>query len=178
MASEVTICNLALGHIGDSATVSSLNPPEGSAQAEHCARYYPEARNALLEMHAWNFATRRASLAQVSNPSSTWLYAYAMPSGCLKVLAVIPAGATDDYVFSVHDEDTGALVAGGGYTPQPYTVETDENGNRIILTNCANAVLRFTALVTDTTRFSPLFTQALTWLLASMLAGPIIKGDT
>ena len=37
-----------LGHIGDAATVSSINPPEGSAQAEHCARFYPIARDALL----------------------------------------------------------------------------------------------------------------------------------
>ena len=58
MASEVDICNLALGHLGDNATVSSISPPEGSAQAEHCARFYPIARDALLEMHNWNFAMR------------------------------------------------------------------------------------------------------------------------
>ena len=50
MASEVDICNLALGHLGDNATVASLNPPEGSVQAQHCARFYPIARDALLEM--------------------------------------------------------------------------------------------------------------------------------
>ena len=33
MASEVDICNLALAHLGDAATVSSINPPEGSIQA-------------------------------------------------------------------------------------------------------------------------------------------------
>jgi hypothetical protein len=30
--------------------------------------------------------------------------------------------------------------------------------------------------VNDSTKFSPLFTRALTWLLASELAGPVIKG--
>ena len=60
MSSEVAICNLALAHLGDSATVASIDPPEGSAQSEHCARFYPIARDALLEMHAWKFATRRA----------------------------------------------------------------------------------------------------------------------
>jgi hypothetical protein len=38
-------------------------------------------------------------------------------------------------------------------------------------------MLRYTGLVTDTTRFSALFTLALSYLLASMLAGPILKGD-
>jgi hypothetical protein len=32
--------------------------------------------------------------------------------------------------------------------------------------------------ITDTTKFSPLFVMALSYLLASMLAGPIIKGET
>lgn len=160
MASEVTICNLALAHLGDSATVSSLYPPEGSAQAEHCSRFYPVARDTLLEMAAWNFATRRGTLAQVDNPTTTWLYAYAMPAGVVKALAVLPEGASDD-ADSVS-----------------YVIETDSGGNKIVLTNEPNAVLRYVALVTDTTRFSSLFTTALTWLLASMLAGPIIKGDT
>jgi hypothetical protein len=67
VASEVDICNLALGHIGDSATVSSINPPEGSAQAEHCSRFYPIARDSLLEMHNWGFATKRTNLALLSS---------------------------------------------------------------------------------------------------------------
>ena len=48
MATEVDICNLALAHLGDDATIASLNPPEGSAQAEKAARFYPIARNSLL----------------------------------------------------------------------------------------------------------------------------------
>ena len=51
MPSAVTICNLALAHLGDSATVSSIDPPEGSAPAEHCARFYPVALGLLLEAH-------------------------------------------------------------------------------------------------------------------------------
>ena len=60
MASDVEICNLALSHLGDTATVASIDPPEGSAQAEHCARFYPIARDALLEKHDWSWATRRS----------------------------------------------------------------------------------------------------------------------
>jgi hypothetical protein len=46
-----------------------------------------------------------------------------------------------------------------------------------VLTNVPDAVLRYTTQVTDTTKFSPLFTVALSHMLASMLAGPILKGD-
>jgi hypothetical protein len=38
-------------------------------------------------------------------------------------------------------------------------------------------MLRYQAFVADSTKFSPLFVQCLSWHLASMLAGPVIKGD-
>ena len=38
-------------------------------------------------------------------------------------------------------------------------------------------MLRYQALITDSTLFPPLFINTLSWHLASMLAGPIIKGD-
>ena len=72
MASVVDICNLALGHLGDPATVSSIDPPEGSAQAQHCARFYPIARDSLLEMHSWNFSTYREALAHLQ--PAEWIY--------------------------------------------------------------------------------------------------------
>lgn len=159
MASEVDICNLALARLGDNATVASIDPPEGSAQAEHCARFYPVARDSLLEMHAWKFATRRVLLAQLTTDTWNWTYAYAEPTGVLKLLAVLPASAASD-------ADT-----------QEYEAETDGNGARIILTDQEGASLRYVAHVTDTTVFSPLFVDALAWLLASYLAGPVLKGD-
>ena len=59
MSSEIDICNLALARLGDDATVASIDPPEGSAQAEQCARFYSIARDTMLEMHDWRFATKR-----------------------------------------------------------------------------------------------------------------------
>ena len=159
MASEVDICNLALARLGDNATVASIDPPEGSAQAEHCARFYAVARDSLLEMHAWKFATRRVQLAKLTVPSWDWSFAYAEPTGALKLLGVLSAAASND------DET------------QPYEAESDANGAAIILTNQEDASLRFVARVTDTAVFSPLFVDALAWLLASYLAGPVLKGD-
>lgn len=159
MASEVDICNLALARLGDNATVASIDPPEGSAQAEHCARFYAVARDSLLEMHAWKFATRRVLLAKLTVESWDWSFAYAEPAGALKLLGVLSATASND------DET------------QPYEAESAANGAAIILTNQEGASLRFVARVTDTTKFSPLFVDALAWLLASYLAGPVLKGD-
>lgn len=180
MASEVDICNLALAHLGDEATVASLRPPEGSAQAEHCARFYPIARDSLLEMHPWNFAAKRSLLASIPNTITQWKYAYAVPVDLMVTTSVIPPEAEDDYSTPFYDNNNpyqNNFVHAGTYAPQPYAMETDASGNLVILTNQENAMVRYQAKITDTTKFSPLFIQTLSWHLASHLAGPVIKGD-
>lgn len=174
MASEVDICNLALSHLGDTATVASLDPPEGSIQAEHCARFYPIARDSLLELHPWGFATRRIQLAQLGTGWPEWDYSYAQPADALNIIAVLPPDATDDYSQGLSNVP---LAAGGSYVPKAFSCEIDSNGADVIYSDQEDAVLRYTALVSDTTKFSPLFVMALSWHLASMLAGTIIKGD-
>lgn len=159
MASEVDICNLALSRLGDNATVASIDPPEGSAQAEHCALFYPLARDSLLEMHPWKFATRRVLLARLAVPTWDWQYAYAWPADALRVLAVLPQTASSD------DET------------QAFVVEAAPDGSPMILSNQEAASLRYIGRTTDTTRFPPLVSDCLAWLLASYLAGPVIKGD-
>lgn len=160
---DVDLANLALAHLGDDATVSALDPPEGSAQAEHCARFLPIARNTLLEMHAWNFATRRVRPAlRADLANSAWGYVYQRPNGMIRILGVLPEGYT-------RDSDGGGVE---------YDTESDEDGNGLILTNVPNATIRGIFSVTDPARFSPLFTDALAWLLASYVAGPLIKGET
>lgn len=182
MSSDVEICNLALAHLGDNATVASIDPPEGSAQAEHCARWYPIARDSLLEMQEWNFATTRALLAELVNPFPQWQHAYARPADCLKVLAVLPSDARGDLAESFpRDRFFYGAVPDllTVYAPQDFVTEIDAGtGNQIILTNQANAMVRYMRSVTDTSKFSPLFRDALGWYLASYLAGPVLKGET
>lgn len=180
MASEVDICNLALAHLGDAATVSSINPPEGSVQAEHCSRFYPIARDALLEMHAWGFATKRVAIAYLTNTWPEWTYAYAVPNDAVNIIAILPSEATNDYSVGINTmfSQTGLpLIAGGVYQPQAFALETQADGTQIIYTNQEDATLRYSALITDTTQFSPLFVVSLSYLLASYLAGPTIKGE-
>jgi hypothetical protein len=167
MASEVEIANLALARLGDSATVASLSPPEGSAQAEKCARFYPLARDVMQEDFVWSFCVRRKSLALVANWSSgKWAYAYAAPSDMVRPISISHPEASSDQV-DVLGARPGAM----------FQIEGASNGQTIILTNQPEAELRYTVKVTDTTRFSAQFVDALAWRLASMLAGPILKGD-
>lgn len=159
-ASDVDIANLALSHIGETAEIIALVPNDGSAQSQLAARFYPMARDELLEMHPWTFAMRRQALTLLgTNEASNWVYAYAMPSDCLKPRAVLSAAAQLD---------------GEG---EQYEVETNVAGNKVIYTDMPEAVLRYTRTLTDTTKFTPMFTAALARNLAAKLAGTIIKGS-
>jgi len=163
MASEVSISNLALSHIGDRATVSSIDPPEGSAQAEHCAMFYQIARDEVLNDHAWSFCTMRGELAAESVAVEGFDYAYVLPSDVLVVREVMPAG------YSEINRAQGQSI--------PFEVETHPTtGNTVVLTNQPNAIIRWSSKVTTVARFSPMFISALSRLLATYLAGAIIKG--
>lgn len=188
MADEVVISNMALGFLGDEATVSSIDPPEGSDQAEHCAQFFPVARRAILEMFPWDFATSSVTLSLQNERVRGWQYAYAKPTKCLKVLAVVPPNAGDDY--SVAGASRGISQTADGtiftlpngynrYTPQPFKTEySHPTGTQIILTNQAEAEAICIFDVEDTSQFTPLFDICAGKFLASLIAGPIYKGKT
>lgn len=180
MASEVDICNAALSELGDTATVVALVPPSGSIQAVHCARFYPMARDEVLESHTWGATTKRASLALLAEtPPSPWAYVYQAPSDVLNFLAILDPAAPDDYSAGLaqYGNVSGSYSNNVGiYTPQPFATETDAAGNQVVYTNQQNAVLRYSGKVTDTTTFGPLLTRAITLRLKAYLAGPVIKG--
>lgn len=169
MASVADICNLALAHLGDEAKVASITPNDGTIQSAHCGRFYPIARSLLLEMHPWTFATKRVALAAVTNPySDDWTYAYALPSTCIRPLALLVPG-TSEKVLSADETDAGTF---------PFIVEAAEDGSIVLYTNEEGAYLRYIDLITDSTKYTPAFVTCFARLLASYLAGPVLKGDS
>lgn len=155
MASVPDLCNTALSHLGAEAVVSSISPPDGSAEAGYCARFYPLARQLALTSANWQFAKARVLLAELVNDSTEWAYKYQLPSDCLHPRKVLTGDVYDN-------------PERGGAT---FEVEGDA-----LFTNQPEAVLIYTVDVTDTSKFPADFTMALGQLLAGYLAGPIIKG--
>ena len=156
MASMIDICNLALTHLGEGEIIADLE--EGSVNADRCGVYYPIALDQMLERHDWNFATFRTTLALLSDDTGTaWTYSYSVPASYVRAIAVLFPDAKDN-------------------DPQPYEVETLQNGDLVIYTDTEDAILRYVKRVTDTAKFSPLFVVAFSRLMAGYLAGPIIKG--
>lgn len=187
MVAPVDICNLALSNLGDDAQVASIDPPDQTTQGILCGRFYPIARDMLLEKHPWGFATKRVQLAQLNATvpaTPAWQYAYALPSDFLGAIAVQDALASGDTLApsslppsayiqgmsSIMLQQTASVV-------QDFVVEANANdGSGILYTNQPTALLRYTYVAEDSERYSPSFVAALSWLLAAMLAGPIIKG--
>lgn len=156
MASEVGICNLALSHFGQDANISSVNPSDGSREGDLAELFYPIARDELLEEHDWTFARKYQAPAQVANDRNDWAYKYALPAGCLKPRRLLPQGWIDPQADAIDFEVVGGFL---------YANET-------------LVTLVFTRLLTDTTKFSPMFVVTLTYRVSSYLAGPIVKDPT
>jgi len=167
MASVAQICNMALSHIGSDARVSTISPPDGSVEAGHCATFYDLARTEMIEPGNWRFALKREALAEITNESTVWLFAYTLPSDCLRPLRIL----TPSLGVTVFTQDEVEVLQDDGNSAR-FTVE-----GSTIFSNEEDAVLLYVQDITDTTKFTPSFTSALSYLLSSYLAGPIVKGN-
>ena len=159
MTTAVQICNLALAKLGDEAKVTGIAPPDMSMQAQYCALFYPQALNVLLDKHPWTFAIATAALTALAvNPNPFWSYAYSVPVDFLGVIDVRDPSYADEQ----QKPNTQSYALEGG----------------VLYININGAVLVYTSsLATDPAKFPPLFVEALAVLLASYLAGPVLKGD-
>lgn len=149
------ILDAALARLGAATVAASATWPAGTNSPEMTAAIasYPLTRDRLLRSHPWNFAKTRVEItADATAPAFRWAYRHAIPAGCLRVLKV-----------NGHAEDE---------PDREWEVE-----GTWILCNDAKAQTTFIQQITDTTKFDPLFTQALIVLLASEIAGQITRGQ-
>lgn len=157
MSSIVAICNLALSNLGKE-NISSLS--EASSEARACKQFYDHTRDILLQVYPWRFAGKTISLAEVANDKpGQWSHAYQRPNDCLKVRWVRPEYREGDPSLDWQDEISF-----------PHDVDGD-----LIYCNLSPAFLRYTFQLSDPSRFSPLFTDALAWHLSVRLAMPLTR---
>jgi hypothetical protein len=193
---EVDICNEALSVMGSRSTIASLS--ENSAEAIQCNLRFETIRDQLFRLAHWGFAKKYGTAAMLKSapgttentdaqgvwsndwPPPPWLYSYAYPAEGILVRAVLPqpytlaTQTTPIYPYSsttVQPQFTRAAKFKTG-------LDTDSNGNtvRAIFTNQQQALLCYTAKITDTTLFDSLFRTALIHALASEIAFPL-SGD-
>lgn len=88
--SEVGICNSALQKIGLRRILSfAEEQATGVSEAQKvCGHQYPKLRDALLQMHHWNFAKKRKQLTATDTPAYEFDYAYALEDDWVRTIAV------------------------------------------------------------------------------------------
>lgn len=155
MPSEKDICIYALQHIGEFADMVSLAEDHQHAVVARTA--YPFVRDSLLERHTWNFATRSVRLApSMEKPIADGWTAYPLPQDCIRVIDAYTGVPRRDIEYQLEVVGT----------------------SRCLVTPAEDVWVRYVQRVTNTGLFSAGFAEALTWLLAAAVAGPIVKGET
>jgi hypothetical protein len=145
-ADETSICNLALGKIGDK-TITSLD--ESSNQARACKRFYAQCRDELLRMHPWNFAIARAQLSKLPTaPVFGWAAQYQLPTDLIRIRSFNDV--------EVWDVGTQFELEGG-----------------LLLTDMDEAKIRYVRREENANKYDPLFVTALATLIASEIAFPL-----
>lgn len=175
----VTIVNSALAEIGAQASVSSINPSDGSAEGNVASLLYQTKIDDLHRAAHWNFTRFQTPLTLIKaakgtpeNPLGTttlippapWAYSYAYPSNCLKARYILPIMPTIGGQVPFTTADNAAVP---GYTSDFAVkfitgIDLDPLGNqvRVILTNMSQATLVYTARVSDPNLWDANFTQA------------------
>ncbi len=153
MTSTIVVINVALRRVGSS-RITSLT--EDSAVVAN--DLFDGVLDYLLRQHAWNFATKRAKLAQlVSTPICEFDHADTMPADWIRTVSIHPNS--------------------GGAGTMLYREEQFEN-KRVILTSADDVYMRYVARVTDPNLWSVDFRNALSMTLARDFAIPLGNSNT
>ena len=159
MAISITVCNLALGELRAPPIVDI---DESTTEAAECRRYYAHCLTLLLERFDWSFATRVATLAELSvNPrASEWAHAYVLPANMATAQRLVPP--------------VGGWPGGAANLPavpalaQPFIVE-----DGVLFSQMRGAILEYTTRDVDEAALPGLFSDALAYALAARLAVPL-----
>lgn len=171
--SEVSICNIALSYIR-AGGINSLT--ETSAQAQQCSLHYVQTRDEVLVAAPWGFAHRIDTLALLTATVFNWAYLYAYPADCMHInklvlnYSAVSAGSGAYRPRAIEDiymPDLGAEI--------PYQI-VNVGGVKAIATNFPDLHIDYQLNITDTTLFDINTREAISRLLASKLAIPLVGG--
>lgn len=146
-SSTIQIANRALQKIGEDRITSLDQNSEGARQVSRC---FNSLLGVALEMHPWNFARWRASLTASS----------LVPNFGFKQMFPLP----NDFVALIDCEIDGWV---------PREIE----GGFILCDASAPLKIRYTRLITDPSKFSALFAEALACLIALEMTEPLSQSN-
>ena len=159
--SDTTICNQALGRVGDKRIVDLDDNSDTKTEAQQCRLHFKPTRDALQRSHFWVFNKGRAALSQDTNdPDFEYANQFLLPS---------------DFLRYRYKHDGGA--ASNEISVFSFSLETNVDGAKVLLTDEDSVNLVYSKLVTDAAKFDPLFVEVLVLKLARKLSVPLSGDD-
>lgn len=145
--SKNSICNLALSRLGNKSSIEDIDSPKKPAEFVFAKWWEASRRLALKEMIPSFARSRRKISSDADAPEFGYTTRFAYPSDCVRVLGF----------GEIKDKQNTYAVEEGWILTDDYDTDSDDN---IYLP------LRFVKDVTDTTKYTPEFIEALSWYLA------------
>lgn len=158
--SRAQLYNITLNILGVSAPLENVNSNDNRAILLN--NYYELARDYVLKDFDWNFASayRKLSLSAGNFDTFNAKYCYDYPNDC--ICARDLTDSTKEYLYK-------------------FSVSTLENGQKVILCDVEDAILRYTKRIEKEIYYSPEFSIVLAHYLASLtsnvITGSIQKGE-
>lgn len=155
--SDLDLANTALNHIG-SDRITSLDNTVSSKTIQVVLQYLALAKQETLRARDWNCARGRTVLDSLDARALSlgeWSFAYRLPADFLCMRRFI---SQDPEIVSAS-----------------YSVEIDQDGKRVLFTNCGTNKIVYTRNVTDVNRWDSLLFGACALKLAWFLTGPIVR---
>ncbi|HEX7828649.1 MAG TPA: hypothetical protein VF787_03300 [Thermoanaerobaculia bacterium] len=191
IADKVSICNMALRHLGQSAGLVDFDNDQ-SAAGDACRTFYDQVIDEFLEDFPWTFATQFASPALVQGPSPQptpeWPYSYRLPTDCLFMRRILPVGTP--ITISIAGFPIVASSYGGRFETQESRVAfrlTSDDVGMLILTDFPPIsattnqpqlpMIEYIKQQDDQTFYPPNFAQGVAAKLAFYMAPSLTGGD-
>lgn len=115
-ATNITVCNQALGLLGAKAIVINTS----SVNRTLCERFFADARDEILASHPWNYARKRANAIETTEPLFGFSHAFTMPSDCLRILKI------NDDPNAKWRREGDIILTDDGNTPATYSDDSVE----------------------------------------------------
>lgn len=134
--------------------IDTLGKPNIRAEEENnaCLRAYESVRDKLLQLHPWVFARKSKNLESRTSTTRGWKYGFDLPNDCLTVLAVL--------VEKNYEAENSSLQ---GVYVEPVEWEV---AGEVLYCDYLSVTLRYTARITEMSKYPPSFVDAYVYMLA------------
>lgn len=189
MPNQLDIANRALLGVGARAQISSLNPSDGSDEANAISILWSPTFEQLGRAAPWNCLRKQVSLTLLmaaqgtpENPDGTtydqpptpWLYAYGYPADCLLfrfIVPSLPAQSVSSTPQTTISNNSATWIPTGGQIPYAISSIGDTNNSpiMIILTNQDQAQGVYNANIQNPQIWDSMFQAAMVASLGAFL---------